>query len=201
MFQKIKNVLDGLMRKRSRSYVALPVIALMFLFYGPSREALNAVAGAINGEVFGADVHEGQENPEPHEYFYWGGLLARINPDLTHSQIYEIGKAVSDHSREYNLSPQLIVATIIVESGGRLDAVSPRGARGLMQVMPFWMEEFGLEGRDLFKIDTNIRVGCRILSEYIGKWGYKEGILRYYRGGLPSDDRYYFKVQKVMKTL
>ncbi|MBI5642881.1 MAG: transglycosylase SLT domain-containing protein [Deltaproteobacteria bacterium] len=135
------------------------------------------------------------------EYLYWGRRIQSFNPALTAHDVFESGKAVIRYSRAYSLSPQLIVAIIKVESNGNHRAVSPKGARGLMQVMPWWPKELGIDG-DLFSIDTNIRIGSHILSENIRKFGKKEGILRYYRGNIRTkDERYYVKVQEAMAKL
>lgn len=131
----------------------------------------------------------------------WGSLVASVNPSLTEPEADEIGRAVVRYSGLYGLPPGLIVAIIRVESGADLFAVSPKGAQGLMQVMPFWKKELGIEGT-LFDIDNNIRAGCHILAENIRRWGYKEGILRYYRGGLPvSGERYFVRVQAALKGM
>jgi len=65
------------------------------------------------------------------------------------------------------LDPQLLLALIDVESHFRKYAVSRAGARGLMQVMPFWVKEIGVPGQDLFHERTNLRYGCTILRYYI----------------------------------
>ena len=134
------------------------------------------------------------------ERLYWGRVVAATNPSLTMFEINDIGSAILKYSSEYGLSPNVIVAIIKVESSGRVSAVSPKGAQGLMQVMPFWKEELGIDGT-LFDIDNNIRAGTHILSEYIRKHGYEEGISKYYRGNLPIDGQgYYGKLQKAMQT-
>lgn len=133
------------------------------------------------------------------ERLYWGRLVAAVNPRLTRFEIIEIGKAITKYSGEYGLAPEMIVAIIKVESSGRVSAVSNKGAQGLMQVMPFWKDELGIEGT-LFDIDNNIRAGTHILAGYIKKHGYEEGIARYYRGSLPVDAQgYYDKVLKAMQ--
>ena len=133
------------------------------------------------------------------EHFYWGSLIASMNPSLTAWEVNEIGKAVLRYSGLYELPPNLIIAIISVESRGDLFAISPRGAQGLMQVMPFWKKTLGIEGT-LFDIDNNIRAGCHILADNIKRWGYKEGIARYYRGNLPvSGEKYFVKVQAATK--
>lgn len=141
------------------------------------------------------------ENPQiDRDYIYWGAHLQSMNPSLSPGEVYDIGRAIVRYSRAYRLPPGLIVAVIKVESSGRLDAISPKGAVGLMQVMPWWPKELGIKG-DLSSVDTNIRIGAQILAENIKKWGHKEGILRYYRGGGLSDDGYFVRVQMAMDGL
>ena len=65
------------------------------------------------------------------------------------------------------LDPQLVLALIQVESGFRKYAVSSAGARGFMQVMPFWVESIGLPQQNLFHLRTNLRFGCTILRHYL----------------------------------
>jgi soluble lytic murein transglycosylase-like protein len=67
------------------------------------------------------------------------------------------------------LDPQLVLAVIDVESHFRKYAVSRAGARGLMQVMPFWVKLIGVPGQDLFAERTNLRYGCTILRHYIDR--------------------------------
>lgn len=65
------------------------------------------------------------------------------------------------------LDPQLVLGLIEVESGFKKYAVSPAGARGYMQVMPFWVREIGTSEQDLFHLRTNLRYGCTILRHYL----------------------------------
>ena len=66
------------------------------------------------------------------------------------------------------LDPQMVLALIQVESGFRKFAVSKAGARGYMQVMPFWVKLLGGEdNHNLFNLRTNLRYGCVILRHYI----------------------------------
>lgn len=65
------------------------------------------------------------------------------------------------------LPPELVLAVIDVESNFDRFAISRAGARGLMQVMPFWLKEIGRPDANLFKIDTNLRFGCTILKYYL----------------------------------
>ncbi len=66
-----------------------------------------------------------------------------------------------------NLAPELVLALIEVESRFDRFAISVSGARGLMQIMPFWLEEIGISDKNLFRIRTNLRMGCTILRYYM----------------------------------
>jgi soluble lytic murein transglycosylase-like protein len=65
------------------------------------------------------------------------------------------------------LDPQLVLGVIQVESNFRKYAVSNAGARGYMQVMPFWVGLIGASDHNLFHLRTNLRYGCVILRHYL----------------------------------
>ena len=65
------------------------------------------------------------------------------------------------------LDPQLVLSIIEVESSFRKYAVSRAGARGYMQVMPFWRRQIGQSSDNLFQTRTNLRYGCVILRHYL----------------------------------
>jgi len=67
------------------------------------------------------------------------------------------------------LDPQLVLGLIEVESGFKKYAVSSVGARGYMQVMPFWINEIGTKEQNLFHLRTNLRYGCTILRHYLDR--------------------------------
>ncbi len=71
-------------------------------------------------------------------------------------------------SRRAGLETALVLGLIQVESGFRKYAISSAGARGYMQVMPFWVRAIG-DGDDkrLFHLQTNLRFGCVILRHYL----------------------------------
>jgi soluble lytic murein transglycosylase-like protein len=68
---------------------------------------------------------------------------------------------------EVRLPPGLVMAVIHVESRFDRWAVSSAGAVGLMQVMPFWPEQLGMERHELTRVPANIRMGCAILRHYL----------------------------------
>lgn len=67
------------------------------------------------------------------------------------------------------LEPELVLAVIDVESNFNQYAISLAGARGLMQIMPFWLEEIGQPEDNLFDVATNLRMGCTILRHYLDR--------------------------------
>lgn len=188
--------------KKFLSGAVLALILVASLFALPVSTAKLIVKKMLVNDVPGEGIAElGKHDIAKSigERLYWGRLVAAENPRLTKFEINEIGRAILKYSGEYGLTPEVIVAIIKVESSGRVSAVSPKGAQGLMQVMPFWKKELGIEGT-LFDIDNNIKAGTHILAEYIKEHGYKEGIARYYRGTLSIDGQdYYGKVHKAMQ--
>lgn len=79
----------------------------------------------------------------------------------------ELLKAVHYEATRAGLDPQLVLGIIDVESGFKKYAVSTAGARGLMQVMPFWVDLIGDRDHNLFHLRTNLRYGCTILRHYL----------------------------------
>jgi len=76
-------------------------------------------------------------------------------------------RKVHYEARRADLDPQLVLSLIQVESNFDRFAISSAGAQGLMQIMPFWLDEIGKPEDNLFDIDTNLRFGCTILSLYL----------------------------------
>ena len=79
----------------------------------------------------------------------------------------EILKRVHYEATRAELPPELVLAVIDVESNFDRFAISIAGARGLMQIMPFWLDEIGRPDDNLMQIETNLRFGCTILRYYM----------------------------------
>ena len=91
--------------------------------------------------------------------------LARRIPDR--KQRLELLRTVHYEATRVGLDPQLVLGVIEVESGFRKYAVSRAGARGYMQVMPFWVKLIGQPNHNLFHLRTNLAYGCAILRFYL----------------------------------
>jgi soluble lytic murein transglycosylase-like protein len=91
--------------------------------------------------------------------------LARRMPDR--QSRLELLRAVHYEALRARLDPQLVLGLIEVESGFRKYAVSRAGARGYMQVMPFWVKLIGQPAHNLFHLRTNLAYGCAILRHYL----------------------------------
>ena len=91
-------------------------------------------------------------------------LQKRIPDELVRKKLLT---AIHYEATRAGLDPQLVMGLIHVESGFNRYAISSVGARGLMQVMPFWVRQIGTREHNLFDIHTNLRFGCTILRHYL----------------------------------
>ena len=82
-------------------------------------------------------------------------------------QRLELLRTLQYEATRARLDPQLVLGIIEVESGFRKYAVSVAGARGYMQVMPFWIKLIGEPKHNLFHLRTNLAYGCAILRLYV----------------------------------
>ncbi len=108
-------------------------------------------------------------------------LLQNVNPLLDPTEVDRIARAVIRYSAKYELAPELVTAVLLVESSARPWVQSPKGAVGLMQVMPHMMAPLGLAG-NAATIESNIEAGCWILAENIRRLGEDAGISSYFWG-------------------
>ena len=99
----------------------------------------------------------------------WLADMSERLRDVIPDPFYRVAllKIIHTEATRAELKPELVLALIEVESGFDRLAVSRSGARGLMQVMPFWKKEIGHPLDSLFDPRTNLRYGCAILKYYI----------------------------------
>jgi soluble lytic murein transglycosylase-like protein len=105
-------------------------------------------------------------------YLRWLGAMSRrlARKKTEWLERKEFLQTVWYESRRAGLDTGLVLGLIQVESNFRKYAVSPVGARGYMQVMPFWTRVIGDgDAGKLFHMQTNLRFGCVILRHYIDR--------------------------------
>jgi soluble lytic murein transglycosylase-like protein len=96
------------------------------------------------------------------------GVLTKQRLDLTTRQ--EFLQTAWYEARRAGLETSLVLGLVQVESAFRKHAVSVVGARGYMQVMPFWSRLIGDgDAGKLFHMQTNLRFGCLILRHYLDR--------------------------------
>ncbi|MBY0499691.1 Transglycosylase SLT domain-containing protein [Nitrosomonas ureae] len=93
--------------------------------------------------------------------------LEKYIPDLIERE--DFLRTVYYEATRAGLDPQLVLSVIQVESGFKKYAVSHAGARGYMQIMPFWVGVIGHQDHNLFHLRMNLRYGCTILRHYLDK--------------------------------
>ena len=98
------------------------------------------------------------------------------------------------------LQPELVLALIEVESHFDVYAISKSGAQGIMQIMPFWLDEIGRPNDNLIDMKTNLRMGCTILRYYMDmeKNNLHEALARY--NGSKGSKVYSNKVLKALQN-
>ena len=103
---------------------------------------------------------------------WWGRHRALAPPDLQ-----ALRPTIMEAAAEAGVDPHLALAVVAAESSGRPDAVSPAGARGLMQLMPATAEEqarkLGMADYDasrLLEIGVNLRLGCAYLAYLLRRY-------------------------------
>lgn len=104
------------------------------------------------------------------KYLHWlGEMSSRLAKRLPDRQVrIEFLETLWYEARRAGLAPDLVLGLVQVESAFRKYAMSPVGARGYMQVMPFWTRVIGDgDPGKLFHMQTNLRYGCSILRLYI----------------------------------
>ena len=103
-------------------------------------------------------------------YLRWlGAMSEKLKNRKTETQIrIEFLETIWYEAKRAGLEPSLVLGLVQVESGFRKYAISVAGARGYMQVMPFWTRSIGDgDASRLFHMQSNLRFGCVILRHYL----------------------------------
>ncbi len=135
--------------------------------YEPLSAAMrSALAAAINDPGVPEPRFESIENKVDWLATMSARLPRRWKPD--YQQRVEFLKTLRYEAQRAGLDPQLVLGLVEVESYFRRYAVSRAGARGYMQVMPFWTDLIGDgDASKLFDMRANLRYGCVILRHYV----------------------------------
>ncbi|MFC7514551.1 lytic transglycosylase domain-containing protein [Herbaspirillum sp. GCM10030257] len=133
-----------------------------------------------------------------------------------HPGLKKVETLVHDAAREFSLDPALLKAVMAAESGFNTHAVSPKGAIGLMQIMPATAERYGMQGdrkrsiaQKLTDPKTNIRLAARYLRDLhklfpsrpelvIASYNAGEGAVQKYNNAIPPypETRNYVQIVK-----
>ena len=161
--------------------LSLPLYMAAMLFAAGMLPVSSAFAGAQREEALSASVravlqHSVSDQAAPklafgtqYEADVWlkemSRRLQRRIPDA--ESRLDFLSTVHYEAKRAGLEPELVLGLIEVESGFKKYAVSSAGARGYMQVMPFWVKEIGTTEHNLFHLRINLRYGCTILRHYL----------------------------------
>jgi soluble lytic murein transglycosylase-like protein len=106
---------------------------------------------------------------DPADGYRWlGEMSERLKTRIPDQKLRtDLLKTVHYEATRAGLDPQLVLSIMQVESAFKKYAVSSAGARGFMQVMPFWIGVIGERDHNLFHLRTNLRYGCVILRHYL----------------------------------
>jgi len=128
----------------------------------PSDELRGILANAISDSSSFADRFDAE--------VWLLDMSARLKKKLPEPKSrLELLRLVHFEATRLKLAPELVLALIEVESNFNRWAISHAGAQGLMQIMPFWLDEIGRPDDNLFRPETNLRMGCTILRYYLDK--------------------------------
>ncbi len=166
------------MRLTKKSYphhLALPLLAAGLLFACTAHGGTQ-IYQPLSASVRGVLQHAVSDQAAPKLAFAsqqeadsWLNEMSRRLENRIPDETYrrDFLKTVHYEAKRAGVDPQMVLGLIEVESGFKKYAVSNVGARGYMQVMPFWVKEIGTPDHNLFHLRTNLRYGCTILRHYL----------------------------------
>lgn len=171
------------------------LFAGLFLLVGTTVLDHGRATAAASGSALGGHVMS--------ESAIRSGVIAALaaKAPRVNSQLSDrIAASIARCGREQSLPPDLVLAVLMQESSARPGAHSPKGAIGLMQVMPHMFEVLALPG-SAAHVEANIEAGCTLLADNIRRLGEERGISTYCWGNNVGNDRYLRGVQKLRRDL
>ena len=164
------------MVRRFASKLAIAAICLFSTYASAGNQKEEALADSVRIALHNAITDARPPKPqfadiqERIKYLHWlGEMSERLKKKLPDQQVRrEFLETTWYEAKRAGLDPAMVLGLIQVESAFRKYAVSPVGAHGYMQVMPFWTRVIGDgDRRKLFHMQTNLRYGCSILRLYL----------------------------------
>lgn len=152
----------------------IPVYAILLLsnlaFAGNQREAplSNSVQAQMQQSISDQPIQQSVFSQDVQAQTWLQQMSQRLKSRIPDAESREnFLRTVHYEASRAGLEPELVLGLIQVESGFKKYAVSSAGARGYMQVMPFWTKSIGLPEHNLFHLRLNLRYGCTILRHYL----------------------------------
>lgn len=142
----------------------------------------DSVQSALQKAVADTPISRTYFESESQEKIWLGEMSDRLKKKIPdEDQRADFLKTAHYEAMRAGLDPEMVLGLIQVESNFRKYALSIVGARGFMQVMPFWVKQIGSKDHNLFNIRTNLRYGCIIMRHYldIEKGDYFRALGRY----------------------
>ena len=138
--------------------------------YEPLADAVRNALAAQIAEARPPERRIDDPNQRVAHLGWLGEMSERLKPKIPEFNLrVEFLKTLDYECVRAGLDRQMVLGLIQVESNFRKYAISVAGARGLMQVMPFWVKELGEPGHNLFQERINLRYGCTILRHYLDR--------------------------------
>ncbi|MFP4559973.1 MAG: lytic transglycosylase domain-containing protein [Thiohalorhabdus sp.] len=152
--------------------IALPLLALAGLLVAARPAPAEPVDPRLRRDL-GAALDRPHSPADRFDQQVWfKDYMRRLQPFVSDpDRRRRLAALVFEEAGRAEIPPGLVFAVIQVESNFQRFALSHAGARGLMQIMPFWREEIGRPGDNLFEPRTNLRYGCTILRHYLEQEG------------------------------
>ena len=142
-----------------------------------------------NGNLVLSNTRPGASAPELPSYRVAKAEGVRATRSALAERARAYDDLIGEHSRSQGLRPELVRAVMQVESGFNPYARSPKGAMGLMQLMPATAKQYGV--RNAFNPDENVRAGVAYLRELLDRYQDNEELaLAAYNAGPGAVDKH-----------
>jgi len=151
-----------------RSLISLPMLALLTNMAG-ANPAVHDTADPELRLLLADAIESADSFNDRFEAEVWlFDMSSRMEPYVPDKEFrLDLLKNIHREATRVELPPELVIAVIEIESRFDTFAISRSGAQGLMQVMPFWLDEIGRPEDNLVDMNTNLRMGCTILKYYM----------------------------------